>query len=118
MCAYQCDNTFLVMNIEKDSIIFNPLSFPTYSEEEKQIIYEEACGGLIDFDEKTKTFSIYSKGVGWGGLSTKSILKFKDGRLILMEQKGTKDLKDKNYPFPTDGDWWYNQYEREDKSGN
>ncbi|GHU29809.1 hypothetical protein FACS1894152_8110 [Bacilli bacterium] len=78
----------------------------------------KVLAGLLDFDEKTKTFSIYSKGRGCdGGLSTRQTLKLKNGKFVLIQQQGTKDLRDRNYELTQEeDDWWYIQYENNEES--
>lgn len=90
------------------------LSIPEYDIEKKSVTYSIDGMGIFSIEED-KTISIYTKGIGYGGLSIIRKIKLIDGKLVLISQKGTKDRKNKNYQLNGSDEDWYVEYEKETK---
>jgi hypothetical protein len=105
--AYQFSYSFILVTYKSDTIETTLLKFPQYDVDTKMVEMRSSVAGLLSFNEKTKIFSLYTKGAGYGGLSTKTAVKLKGRSLILVNQYGTKDFIDKDYELNgTENDWY------------
>jgi hypothetical protein len=112
MYAYQFGFRLFLVTFDADAndqkII--PLKIPEFDLSTETIAFKDYDCGYLNY--KSKSLKCYTKGAGYGGYSTKRKFCFSGNALVLLKQKGTKDIQSKDYKLKGDKSDWYLQYSR------